>query len=161
MTFGRVRLRRSCCKIDLRGRQWQTNVNIHLSLLSFICLFFSMQCLFLLTRPQWRPTSLQLAYLLSLAAKNKHTNIDAAVNTDTIKTFDFQKSLQYMMVFERNWQYKVLYHVYRTGSCSSFSFSLWVTDRLVVVGFIKGEQRRVDQSDHQNRVHFTKELTNL
>ncbi len=55
----------------------------------------------------------------------------------------------------------ILYHIYRAGSGSSFSFSLRVADGLVVIGFIKREQRDIDQRDHQNRVHFTKELTYL
>lgn len=52
-------------------------------------------------------------------------------------------------------------HKDRAGSCCSLAVSLWVADRLVVIGLVEGVQGGVDQVDHQHRIHLTKELTYL
>lgn len=53
------------------------------------------------------------------------------------------------------------HHVDRAGACCSLAVLLWVAHRLVVVGLVEGVQRRVDQVDHQHRIHLSEELTDL
>lgn len=53
------------------------------------------------------------------------------------------------------------HHVDRAGACCSLAVLLGVAHRLVVVGLVVGVQRRVDQVDHQHRIHLTEELADL
>jgi len=52
-------------------------------------------------------------------------------------------------------------HIDGAGSCCCLAVFLRVADRLIVVRLVEGVQRRVDQVDHQYRIHLTKELTYL
>lgn len=55
----------------------------------------------------------------------------------------------------------VTHHINGSQACSRFALSLGLTERLVVIGALGGEQRRVDQSSHEVRVDDTKETANL
>lgn len=55
----------------------------------------------------------------------------------------------------------VTHHVDGSQACSRLALFLGVTERLVVEGLLKGEQGRVDQVFHEDRVNTTKEAPDL